>query len=216
MAAYSEITLPLEQQLALAHSTGEVRTLLDSFLQFDNRLARFVSKANEPIVTQLRLAWWRDQLNKPLSERPSGDTILDALSAHWEGGEAVLVGLVDGWEALLGEPPLPDDVFAGLCAARATCFAEIVPQASIDDAKALGLSWAYADFITRTSDEQERAHLVDLAKQAAPGTGRLNFRYRSLTILGRLGARAIERSGSPMLGRRRDALLVTRIGLLGL
>ena len=216
MAGQSENTLPLEQQLALAHSTGEVTAMLESVLQFDNRLARFVSKANEPIVTQLRLAWWRDQLNKPISERPSGDTILDALSAHWEGREAVLVALVDGWEALLGEPPLPDDVFAGLCAARAACFGGIVPQASIDDAKALGLSWAYADFIARTSDEQERAHLVDLAKQAAPGMGKLKFRYRSLTVLGRLGARAIEQGGSPLLGRRRDALLVTRIGLLGL
>ena len=215
MAEQSEISLPLEQQLALAHSTGEVRAMLEAFLQFDNRLARFVSKANEPIVTQLRLAWWRDQLNKPISERPSGDTILDALSAHWEGREAVFVALVDGWEALLGEPPLPDDVFAGLCAVRAACFADIVPQKVADDANALGLSWAYADFIARTSDEQECAHLVDLAKQATPGTGKLNFRYRSLTILGRLGARAIERGGSPMLGRRRDALLVTRIGLLG-
>ena len=58
--------------------------------------------------------------------------------------------------------------------------------------------------------------LVDLAKQAAPGMGKLKFRYRSLTVLGRLGARAIEQGGSPLLGRRRDALLVTRIGLLGL
>jgi len=215
MPDQSEDTLPLEQQLALAHCSGKSRAVLASFLRLDNRLGRFVSRASEPIVTQLRLAWWRDQLGKKTAERPTGDHILDGLSQAWSGDEVPLINLVDAWESLLAEPPLSDDVLIDFCNARAACFANAVKSDDGAAAKQAGFCWAFADYAQQSGDDVERKHIADLAKPFTADGFALPYRWRSIAILGELGRRAIERGGGPMVSSRRDALVISRLGLLG-
>ena len=55
------------------------------------------------MLGQLRLAWWRDRLNDDPAKWPKGEPLLGRLGSWGERSRA-LVPLVDGWEALLGEP----------------------------------------------------------------------------------------------------------------
>ncbi len=92
---------PPEQHLALAYTPAGLRPKLAALLAFDQRLARIASSGTEPALAQMRLAWWRETLTKPVPDRPQGDAVLDALGQHWTGGEAELIALVDGWEILV-------------------------------------------------------------------------------------------------------------------
>ncbi len=212
MDALDDDILPLEQRLALAHAFDPFKSRLRSFLHLDHRLGQFVSRASEPMVTQLRLAWWREQLKKPPPERPAGDPVLDSLSALWIEDSEALGALVDAWEGLLAEPPLPDDAALELCTARGACFASLADHAN---ATHFGEAWSLADLAARTNDQDERAHLVSLSMQLDSGDGKLPFRHRSLTILGSLGRRSLDRNGGQLLENRRDFLHVARVGLLG-
>ena len=71
--------LPPEAQLALAWSHAKVRGPLSIALQLDRRLARIVTRTSEPMLGQMRLAWWREMLGKPASDRPRGDAVLDGV-----------------------------------------------------------------------------------------------------------------------------------------
>ena len=90
-----------EAELAVAWSRPKVRGPLSMALQLDRRLARIVARTTEPMLGQMRLAWWREALAKPPGDRPRGDLVLDGISLHWAGHEAGLLPLVDAWEVLV-------------------------------------------------------------------------------------------------------------------
>ena len=209
--------LPPEQKLALLHADKHVAQTLGAFLMLDRRLGRFVSDAKEPILAQMRLAWWRDQLAKPCDQRPTGDRILDQLSAYWLGEEAALIALVDGWEQLLAEPPLPAEAASEFASGRAQCFAAVARLQGFDpvDAAHCGVTWAFGDLAARISDPEERALIRQQASQQCAAKFSLPFQLRALTILGTLARRALARDDGRLVSGRGDVLLIMRLGLLG-
>lgn len=86
------------ERLALAYAPASSRRLWLGYLVLENRLARAVQGASEPIMAQIRLAWWRERFNEPASQWPAGEPLLSEL-ALWGQEQAALTGLVDGWEA---------------------------------------------------------------------------------------------------------------------
>src|SRR3546814_3923807 len=91
-----------EQRVALAYMQGVAREMLAGAFAFDRRLGRIVSHAGETLLAQMRLAWWRDNLSKPVSGRPAGDDVLDVLGRRWQGHEGALLQQIDGWEQKIG------------------------------------------------------------------------------------------------------------------
>ena len=83
---------------------------------------RSSAQAREPLLGQVRLAWWRDRLGQDPADWPAGEPLLAALRG-WQPQFAALAALVDGWELLLGAPPLPSDCLrpAGRCPGRSLC-----------------------------------------------------------------------------------------------
>lgn len=215
----TEAEYPLVQTLVLAHSGRAVGPLLQSFFDLDQRLGQFVSQAKEPILTQMRIAWWRDQFLKAPRDRPQGDPILDRLTQLWSGEEAALIALVDGWEALLAEPPLPDDAAMEFARGRAGCFGAIARLSGYIDsahyAENFGQMWALADLAAKMSDEAERGYAIEQAQAVGALQNNLPFALRSLSILGKLSERAIIRGGGPLISGRKDLLVLSRIGLIG-
>ncbi|MXO90294.1 hypothetical protein [Pontixanthobacter aquaemixtae] len=211
--------LPLPQKLALAHAGGAVRPILEPFLALDSRLGEFVSQAKEPILTQMRIAWWRDQLAKPVADRPKGDPILDAIGQYWQGEEQALTGLVDGWEGLLAEPPLPESAAGQFVEGRAACFAATARLSAFsryeEAALAAGRRWGWADLAARLSDAEERQFVLDQSEENAPHRMKLPRALRSLTILKTLGDRALDNSGRSLASTRADLLVVIRLGIFG-
>ncbi|WP_160729811.1 hypothetical protein [Pontixanthobacter luteolus] len=211
--------LPLSQSLALAHAGTRVRQVLAPFFELDRRLSQFVSQAKEPMLAQMRIAWWRDQLGKKAEDRPAGDPVLAQLTAHWAGEEVALQCLADGWEALLAEPPLPSSAANDFATGRAACFAAVARLSGNQDhaskAYSAGQRWALADLAARVSDGDERAFVLEQAEGAGRAPSRMPFALRSIAILDRLAIRSLAQGGSELIRGRSEILLITRLGLFG-
>ena len=159
-------TLPPVHRLALAYAPkGPARAGL-GLLALDARLAGVVRSAREPVLGQLRLAWWRERLVD--QGAPRGEQLLGLL-APWGEHRAGLIALVNGWEAMLGEAPLEPAALAALAGGRAEAVASLVKvsgaQVSGESAHRLATGWALGDLATHLTqpDELSAARALCLA-----------------------------------------------------
>ena len=210
--------LPAPQRLALAYAPARARPAWLALLALDARLGQQLRVQREPILTQLRLAWWRDRLGEPLSAWPRGEPLLAALGA-WRGEHGGLVRLVDGWEELLGEAPLPSAALGAFMAGRAAAFRALACVLGHEDAQAAahrgGAGWAIADLAGHLSHPDERAAAAELAAAHDWRRLRLPRDLRPLAILHGLSARAMTRKHPGTIGGRSDFLVALRLGILG-
>lgn len=209
--------LPVLQRLALAYAPASVREPTLALFALDTRLGAILRGAREPMLAQLRLAWWREQLRSDPATWPSGDPLLAALQS-WAGGRealAGLVGLVDGWEALTGAAPLPAAALDSLADARGDAFAALAVLVGAgrdrEAARRLGRGWALADLASRLSHPDERQAAARLAAAEPPGGTWVSRRMRPLAVLSGLARRRSQGDGLS----RTAVLAALRIGLLG-
>jgi len=172
------------------------------------------------MLGQLRLAWWREALERPHHERPRGDRVLDALGDLFESNETLLVKLVDGWEHLLGEGALDEIDARAFAQSRAAPFLALFEgkPAFAAFAKPLEttcLCWCYADLAANLSGDKDREMVRSLGFQADMKRARLPREARGIAILGALGVRALQRGGRPLMEGRGAALAAFKAGLLG-
>lgn len=210
--------LPLPQRLALAYAPARTRLPALALLGLDHRLGRAVAQAKEPIMGQVRLAWWRELLGQPNLSRPSADGLVAAL-AHWEGEADALIELVDAWEEMLAEPPLPASAALALVEARAGAFAALARIVGVghhaDDAGNAARIWALADLAAGLGNRQERDMTVSLYNGAWTRGQRLPRALRPLAILSGLARRSLAKGGSPLLDGPNASLVAMRIGIAG-
>lgn len=93
-----ESALGPPERLALAYAPAAVRPLWLGLFALDARLARAARPGAEPVLAQIKLAWWRERFAGPAQSWPAGEPLLGLL-ARWDAEREALAGLVDGWEA---------------------------------------------------------------------------------------------------------------------
>jgi 15-cis-phytoene synthase len=159
--------LPPLSRLALAYAPEAARGAWLAFFALDARMAGVVRGASEPLVGQIRLAWWRERLAEPASAWPAGEPLLGLLRG-WEGAHGRLGSVVDGWEVLLGEAPLGPDAFDQAAAGRAKGAVAVAEKLGLGERAVevarLAREWALADFAANVSDPRELAVLEDLTR----------------------------------------------------
>lgn len=196
-----ELTPP--QRLALAYAPAAVRTDWETLLLLDARLASVVRGAREPVLAQIRLAWWRERLGEDPAGWPKGEPLLARL-AGWGAAASGLVALVDGWEVLLGEEGL--DV-AAFSAGREGAVAALARHRGVEMTGAAANAargWALADLAAHLGDGEERAAV--LAALAGVRGGRVGAALRPVAVL-----RVASGAGSP-----RTLLAAIRVGIFGI
>jgi 15-cis-phytoene synthase len=201
-------------RLALSYAPASSRVQLLGFLALDARLAGIVRNSREPMLAQLRLAWWREQLSGEASRWPEGEPLLVALRS-WENRHGALLPLVDGWEAMTGDAPLAQEAFLQLADGRASAFAALVGPAFADEGKRLGRNWALADMSGRLTNPEERATVATLAKAQDWRPGRLPRALRPLVVLHGLAARSLRAGANGVRVSPFSLLAAVRLGLLG-
>lgn len=217
MSAEPSDPLPPEADLALAWSSPKVRGPLSMALQLDRRLARIVARTQEPMLGQMRLAWWRDALGKPVGDRPRGDVVLDGLGVHWGANEAALVTMIDGWEVLVTADRIGPDEARAFAAQRGAFFAALADAP--DDAAlgrrlgAAGQGWAAADAAAAVGDPAERAALIEAGLALKPHAASLPRSLRGLAVLDALAQRALRRGGRPLMEGRGASLAAIRAAI---
>lgn len=176
------------ERLAVAYAPAPARTIWLGLLALDRRLADAARDGREPIMVQLRLAWWRDRFAEPATQWPTGEPLLALLRA-WDTERAALQALVDGWEAR----SVGEDDGVQLTDARIDAMDAVARLCALDPDPA----------IRRAAEEW----LGVVPPGRAP---RLPLAMRPLVILRGLAVRDSER-----LGPLRRLGLAVRLGLSG-
>lgn len=204
-----------ERRLALAYAPRSSRQAFLALFALDARLGGVVRAAREPMLAQLRLAWWREQLEKPHDRRASGEPLIAAL-AGWGDAATGLVALVDGWELLLGDAPIPAQQFEAFFDARGRACAALAEMlgANAREAHRAGRNWAIADLAGRLTHPDERRDVQSAAGQADWSKPRFDRSMRPLLVLHAMAAQSkgqgIGSTGFTTL------LMAIRLGMLGI
>lgn len=201
-------TLMPEQRLALAYAPGQSRDALLAILGLDLRLAQVVTGAREPILAQIRLAWWRDRLTEG-APPVAGEPLL-ALLDEAGADRTALRALVDAWEGLLDDGAV--DAVARLAAARALALCSALPGAYTDTPVRDSIrEWALHDLSRLPGEAGEIAARLAAAEAWRPA--RLPRALRPLAVLHAL-ARCSRRTGDDRPGPASIAVAL-RVGLFG-
>ncbi len=209
--------LPVERRLALAYAPARARSLWLGLFALDARLGGIVQAAHEPLLAQIKLAWWRDELSKPVSARALGEPLL-ALLSEWEGHGVSLGALVDGWEVLLDDE-LPDQ--AGLlqiAQARAQACAGLAARLGLSAAESAvrraAQFWALAELGALLTEPEQQTAIRTLITQHDWRRAALPRELRPLQVLYGLAAR--QRGSGLLIPGPVAGLRAVRLGLLGI
>ena len=197
------------ERLAVAGAPAGLRPCYAAILGLDRVLSRIAVAASEPMLAQLRLAWWRDRC---AALDRTGHPLLEALGGCWHAGSEPLVALVDAWEAAaladIGLAASAEPLAAARCAAMAAC-AEADRRAGMAAARC----WTLVTLADHAGGAAERAAM--LAQAGAATLPRLPRSLRPLAILGGLARRAARRGGGRLIGDRLSPFAAMRLGIFG-
>ena len=208
--------LPVHLRLALSYAPVRTRALTLGLFALDCRLAGIVRGTREPLLGQVRLAWWRDRLGEKPEAWPEGEPVLAVLRL-WGAETGALSALVDGWESLLGDPPLDGDALEQFADGRGSAFGALARLLQADPGEAMRTArgWALVDLSGKLGDPSERAAARELAGQLDWQRCRLPRSLRPLAMLHGLARRAMLRGEGELLAGGAAGLVALRLGLLG-
>lgn len=211
-------SLPTVSRLALVYAPHNAREQTLALLALDARLAHLLRRSREPMMAQLRLAWWRESLGQPAEQWPQGEPLL-ALLKSWNGHHGGLSALVDGWENMTGPAPLPRTALEAMAQGRGEAFAALAValgrSSERDAALVLGRAWALNDLAMRLGHGAERETVLELVR-AYPASGvRVSRALRPLMVLQGLAARRLAKGDETGATSPAALLKAMRLGLLG-
>ncbi|WP_447753629.1 hypothetical protein [Sphingopyxis fribergensis] len=184
------------------------RTAMAALWGLAARLTKLLIDAREPLIGQIKLAWWRDMAAMIASDPdalPKGEPLLAELQASW-AGQGGLDALVDAAEAmLLAESD--DDRRAASESFGGHLFA--LSGGEEIGGKRWGLIWGAGV----EEGEVEARDLLARAKALAAPSRRVFAGNRSLLMLDRWAGAIAGHGGARHL--RSEAMLLLRIGLFG-
>ena len=152
-----------ERRLALAYVPAPQRPALEALWRLDVALASVLVTGSEPMISRIRLAWWRESLEKLDQHRPPGEPVLQAVAGFLlpRGiGGAELGAMEEGWARLASPEPLTTedlDLYARCRGGLLFTFAARLLGASDKSVAPAGEAWALIDFARHSSNPDEAA-----------------------------------------------------------
>ncbi|MEA3017362.1 MAG: hypothetical protein QOI38_2084 [Sphingomonadales bacterium] len=195
------IPLDPDRTLALAYVPARRHAAVAALWRLDAALSSVLSTGREPLISRIRLAWWREALEKLDAAPAPAEPVLQALAAHVlpagvSGGE--LAAMEAGWAVLLSPDPLGPSDLALYASARggllfrhtARLLGEAAPSAAVE---AGGAAWALVDLARHSASEADCEAAVAAARALQPW--RWPSRLRPLGMLVALARRDAEPDG---------------------
>jgi phytoene synthase len=184
------------------------RAALSALWGLAARLTRLLIDAREPLIGQIKLAWWRDMMAMLASDPaalPKGEPLLAELQASW-AGQGGLDALVDAAEAMLlaesdAERRAASESFGGHLFALS------------GGAESGGRRWGLLWGAEVAETEADARRLLGDAKDAGSARRSDFAGSRALLMLDRWAGAIARRGGERDL--RGEGLLLLRIGLFG-
>jgi phytoene synthase len=188
--------------LALSYAPGRSRGVLDALFALDAALGNVLRTTREPLVGQMRLAWWREALQGLDASDAPAEPVLQSLT-----GVVLPLGItgralsemVEAWEPMLGDIRTQsiDDHARLRGRALFTMDGMAIDAAPEDPVGDAGEGWALADLAANLSD----AALASQARERAATIlthARRSRWSRNGRALGALALIADRRLGGPI------------------
>ena len=187
------------RDLAFSYAPDHARGALKTLFALDAALGDVLRTTREPMVGQMRLAWWREALQRLDAAPPPGEPVLQGLAAAvlpLGVTGATLADMVNGWEPLLGdvgEAAIDDHArFRGRALFEAA--ARVTDAAPSDPVATAGEGWALADLAGNLSDgdRAERTRERAVATFAGINAVRWSRQGRALGALALVARRRLD------------------------
>jgi len=175
-----------------------VRPALEALWRLDATLGAVLASGRDPMVSRIRLAWWRESLERLDSAPPPPEPLLQALAAYVlprsvRGFE--LAAMEEGWAELLADGALDSAALETYAAARGGLLFGLSGrllgggEASATEA---GARWALVDLARRSSRPAEARAALELAR-CTGGRRALKGKLAPLGMLDCLTRRDVKR-----------------------
>jgi len=143
--------------LAFSYAPDRSRAALEALFALDTALGNILRTTSEPLVGQMRLAWWREALQSLDTSGAPAEPVLQSLTAlalPLGITGAALSAMVDGWEPLLGDSGLGSiEDHARLRGRALFAMAGVALDAAEGDPVGeAGEGWALADLAANLSE----------------------------------------------------------------
>lgn len=182
-----------ERGLISIYAPASQRSAFAALLALDATLAQLLRTTTEPALGQMRLAWWRESLEKldhsPAPAEPVLNAIATTLLPAGITGKS-LVPIVHGWEVLVEEEHLDQAALHRFGEGRGALFTRagaLFGAQATDPLAAAGQGWALADLSRHLSAGEEAGLARDMADpllaQAAAARWSSNTRALGAMVL---------------------------------
>ena len=189
--------LDADRTLALTYVPAARREAIAALWRLDAALGAVLAGGRAPLISQIKLAWWRDSLEKLDSAAAPAEPVLQDVARHVLPAGATgaeLSGMEEGWGVLLSQEALTADELASYGSARGGLLfrysAALLGERLSSEMEEAGAAWALVD-LARHSNETDAANAM---AAAAPRLTRLRWpsRLRPLGMLAALAARDLQ------------------------
>ena len=193
MTILAKFILSPPKKLSLIYARADLRDVFGVMLALDERLSEIMARTSEPMIGQIRMAWWNDVIAKPTSERPAGEPLLAIVSAVEAAHKAQdikgpMIALVEAWSMLLANEIWASQLLMEFAEKRyLAIFGALISAGALNnrqnaDVRSLGLWWALRDLRRHChNDAQLRSvETVELPQREIKHLPRI---LRPLTIL---------------------------------
>lgn len=216
--------LDAERQLALSYVPAARRNRLATLWRLDATLGGLLAGGSQPMVTQIKLAWWREALQALDQAAAPAEPLLQAvartlLRAGLSG--ATLAAMTEGWEILLTAEEIREEDLTAYARQRGgllfRCSASLLGSPPGNEVELAGEAWALVDLARRSAAAEEAERAIEAARLRLDGlfARRWPSSLRTLGMLAVLAKRdaergilGVERQGAParMLAMARHRL----------
>ena len=155
--------------LLAAHAGGQAARHR-ALWAFDARLAKVARTTSEPIIGQMRLAWWNDVIDDAVGIKGQGEPVVDAMRATGAIAAPGLLAVIDGWEILVVEPDIDVQGLRDYATGRGGgLFRALADGTQAPDwLAAAGQVWALWDLAGHVGDEALAKAAIALAVEWLP------------------------------------------------
>ncbi|HZG08409.1 MAG TPA: squalene/phytoene synthase family protein [Allosphingosinicella sp.] len=190
--------LDRDRFLALSYVRSSVRPALEALWRLDAALGAVLTSGREPLISQIKLAWWRDALEALDTGSTPFEPALQAVAAHLlprriSGSE--LAPMPEGWTLLLTPDPMSADELSTYGARRGAVLfkasAKLLAGEEHSQLAAAGEAWALIDLARHSGSEADAQAALEAAR-ARLSPHRWPRRLRPLGMLAVLAARDAE------------------------
>jgi len=185
-------------QLAMGSAPDAVRPALTSLWALDEAFGKVLATGREPMIGRIRLAWWREALERLDREPAPKEPVLEAIASEvlprgLKG--AALAEMEEGWIAVAGQEPLQPAELDSYAAHRGGLMfrfaAELLGRPS-PEAERAGEVWALVDLARHSTERSDIEAALDAARSRTMPR-RWPKALRPLGMIGVLAARDLER-----------------------